>query len=112
MGLLWRDANITTATIASGQPNSDAIRNDRSAMGGLALPAAFTGSSLSFLVSTAKGGTYQALYDETGVLVTIASVTQGRSYTLPAALAPWPWFKIVSGSNEGADRSIPVSKKG
>jgi hypothetical protein len=78
---------------------------------GLLLPATFEGTSLTFQVAEKSGGTYQLLYDDTGTLVSLA-VVQGRSYTLPAALAAWPYVKFVSNNAVAADRVLIVVKKG
>lgn len=94
-----------TTIIASGQTTSAVVDQTGGLVSGIALPAAFTGASVSFTVCGTEGGTYQALYDETNTLVSL-TVAVSRSYILPAAIAAWPYFKIVSASAEGADRTI------
>jgi hypothetical protein len=74
------------------------------------MPAAFTGTTLTFQVS-ADGSTYQALYDSTGANQVSMAVAASRSYDLPAELASWPYWKIVSGSAEGDARSLTVVSK-
>lgn len=100
-----------TLTITSGQTVSTAFAGGNTVAYGLQLPAAFTGTSITFQVSADKGTTYQALYDSTGSTQVSVSVTQGRSYDLPDALTAWTHFKIVSGSSEGADRALVVVGK-
>ena len=103
-------ASTKTVVIANGQTTSGAVGNTGARRGykriGVALPATFTGASISFSVS-ADGTTYQALYAITATLVSV-TVVQGRSYDLPEELQPWPFFKIVSASAEGAERTLKV----
>lgn len=98
-------------TIASGATSSDACEAGGYVMFGLVMPAAFTGTVLTFTVSH-DGTTYQALYDTSNTAVSLAVVAASRSYDLPAELVSWPYFKIVSGSAEGATRTLYVSQKG
>lgn len=100
-----------TVTIANAGTTSDAVDAVDTALYGIILPSAFTGTSLTFTVCDTETGTYQGLYDQYGNAVSM-TVAQGRSYTLPTELAPWPFFKIVSGSSEAAQRSITVVRKG
>lgn len=108
-----------TLTIANGQTVSDAYRASNTAAYGLQLPATFTGTSVTFQVSADNGTTYQALYeydtatdDGSATRAVTLAVAQGRSYDLPAALASFTHFKIVSGSAEGGARSLVVVGKG
>lgn len=102
--VIRRSVFTQTATIANAATTSDAMSQDGGALAGFVMPAAFTGTSVTFTVS-GDGVTYQALYDETNTLVSV-TVAASRSYAAPAALAAWPQFKIVSGSAEGAQRLI------
>lgn len=97
-------------TIANGATTSDAFEASSCVAFGLQMPAAFTGTTLTFTVSADKGTTYQALYDEFNVAVSM-TVAASRSYDLPATLASWTHFKIVSGSSEGAARTLWVVGK-
>ncbi len=96
-------------TIANNGTTSDAVQSVGYAAFGLVMPAAFTGTTISFLVS-ADGVTYQALYDRYNVLVSM-TVAVSRSYDLPVELAGWHSFKIVSGSSEGAARTLGMTCK-
>jgi len=111
MGELLRRSSVKTLTIANGGTTSTTLDARQFAMFGLAVPAAFTGTAISFLVSNVSGGTFQALYDSLGVVVSMA-VTQGRSYDLPSALAAWPFIQIVSNGAEGGARTLLVMGKG
>lgn len=98
------------ATIANGATTSDVIDVKGYAIHGLIMPAAFTGASVSFTVSDVHDGTFVALYDSAGVLVSVP-VVASRAYDLPAELAVWPFVKIVSASAEAAARSLKVLSK-
>lgn len=94
-----------TATIANGATVSGVVALDAATVTGIVLPAAFTGTSLSFQVS-ADGSTYVALYDSTNTLESM-TVTQGRGYSVnPAVFSGWPYMKVVSGSTEGGSRDL------
>ncbi len=76
---------------------------------GIVVPAAFTGTSLTFTVAPTAGGTYVALYGDDGNAITV-TVAQGRTYTLRSvlreALRGWRYLKIVSSGAEGAERTV------
>jgi hypothetical protein len=106
-----------TVTIASGGTVSTAIQASREAAWGLQMPAAFTGTSITFQAS-ADGSTFQALYeydtttdDGSATRAVTLAVAAARSYDLPAALTAWKAFKIVSGSAEAAARTLVVVGK-
>ena len=80
------------------------------AQGGFILPAAFTGTAVSFKVSVDKGTTYAPLYDSSNTLVSV-TVTAARAYAFPISLFPFTNVIIVSNAAEGADRAISVSLK-
>jgi hypothetical protein len=111
MSAIWRDQSLVTASIANGGTTSGEILLKHFVLLGVALPAAFTGASLTFLVAEQPGGTFQPLYDDTGAQVTLG-VAAGRSYTLPAALAAWPVCKLVSSAAEGGARTLTLVTKG
>lgn len=75
----------------------------------LHLPAAFTGTAISFTVAPTVDGTYQALYDDAGNAISL-TVAQGETIGITganaAALAACRFVKLVSNDNEAADRTI------
>lgn len=108
MQQILRHRTTKIATIAASGTVSSAIETQAEYPNmGLVLPATFTGTALTFQVSL-DNGTYQALYKEDGSAVSM-TVAQGRSYQLPIELACWPWFKIVSGSTEGSERTLNLT---
>lgn len=100
-----------TVTIASAGTVSGAVLAADCVAFGLQMPAAFTGTSITFQVSADRGTTFQALYDSTGANQVTLAVAASRSYDLPAELTAFDAFKIVSGSSEGAARSLVVIGK-
>lgn len=97
------------ATIAISTTTSGAVNIRGYQRGGFVLPAAFTGSAVTFLVSV-DGVTYIVLNDTSNSAVS-QTVTAAKSYALPAAIFSFNFFKFVSGSSEAAARSIAVSLK-
>jgi hypothetical protein len=108
---MLRDSAVVTATIANGATTSSAISVRSYSLFQLLLPAAFTGTTITFTTSGDYAGTYQALYDNTGTAVSL-TVAAGRNLDLPSALASSAFFKIVSGSAEGAARTLSIVCKG
>jgi hypothetical protein len=102
-------SNARTATIASGATDSGAMQYSAYRSGGFQMPAAFTGTAVSFKVS-ADGVTYTVLKQAGGTPVSMP-VSVSEAYPLPAELEPWPWFKFVSDATEGAARNIAVVTK-
>lgn len=111
-------STVQRLTIAASGQESSAFQGDLMQAYGLQLPAAFTSTAITFLVSADGGNTYQALYeydtttdDGSATRAVTLAVTQGRSYVLPVALLPWGSWKVVSGSAEAAARTLVVVGK-
>lgn len=99
---------LVSATIANTATASGAIDLMGATLCGIHLPAAFTGTSLSFTVATAGGGTYQTL-QRNGSDYSVP-VAQGKYVSLdPAIFAGVQFIKIISGSAEGADRTLNLA---
>lgn len=107
---LVRHIAPVTVTIASGQTTSTAVDAREGAIYGFVLPSAFTGTAVTFTVCDTEAGTYRTLKDADGADVSVTVAASG-AYTIPNEIAPWPFFKLVSGSAEGAARSIVVVRK-
>lgn len=98
---------ISRATILSGATVSDAI--DLIGRGCLViyLPATFTGATITFQGSY-DNVTFLALYNTSNTQMSM-TVTQNRAYVLsPEDLVGIRYLKLVSGSAEGADRTITL----
>lgn len=94
--------------IANGQTISGAIDLSGTTLAGIHLPAAFTGTSLSFLAARTFDGTYQGVYRQGADLsVTVAA---GKYVPLnPSDFAGLQFIKIVSGSTEAAARTLTLA---
>lgn len=95
-----------TVTIASGQSISTAFDARGFSSFGVVVPAAISGSTWTFQVSH-DGVTFQDLLQANGLTVSMV-VAVNKSYSLPAQLASWRYFKINSGASQAADRTIPI----
>lgn len=104
------DAGQVVTIAASGTTSTAYDARDGIAYG-VFLPAAFTGTSLSFTGCWFKDGAYVVLNDEAGAPITLPTVAPGGYYALPLGLAAVPWFKIVSGSTEGTARELRIVSK-
>jgi len=99
-------------TIASGQQSSSAIDCGGFSLVGIKLPAAFTGTALTFEVCDTIDGTYQPLYDSSNTLISY-TVAQGRTYAIdPKNFQGVQFLKVKSGTAEGAARTVVLSLKG
>jgi hypothetical protein len=108
---LNRGSYTKTATIANSATTSGAVDCSGASFGGFITPAALTGTTMTFTVSSDESGTYVPLRDSSGAAISITVATSG-GYALPPELFAFPWFKFVSGSSEAASRSIIVTLKG
>jgi len=97
-----------SVVISSGGTTSGAIELEGGAtLVGIRMPSAFTGTAMTFTESTSTTGTFQAVYDSAGQI----SLTVAASRTImidPARTRGLRFIKLVSGSSEGADRTIQV----
>ncbi len=102
----WSGGSVA---IDSGETDSEPILAQAMAQSGFILPAAFTGTGISFKVSH-DGETYVLLYDAANALVSV-TVTQGRAYAFPISLFGFSYIILVSNAAEDADRQIAICSK-
>lgn len=108
---IGRKDGVRTAVISSGQTTSAVVDISGYSSVLMALPAAMTGTTISFQVSDTRAGTFQSLYDSSNTLISI-SITASRTIALPFEVGMANFIKLVSGSSEGADRTITLICKG
>lgn len=101
----------TSPVIANGATASEAIPVDDVSSGSFSIPAAFTGTAVTFTGSDTADGTFVAIYNASNAAVSI-TVAINRAYPLPAECFGFKFIKIVSGSSEAAERTIKVTTKG
>ena len=98
-----------SVTISASGTTSNGLDLDKFGFSivGIYMPAAFTGTSISFLTSN-DGSTYSDLYNASNTLISMG-VTQGRVYQLsPGDLTALRYIKIKSSATEGSDRIITL----
>lgn len=99
---------VIAATILNAATESDVVDCGLNRPCRLSIPAAFTGTAITFNVLASDGVTYQPLYNPGGTAYSI-TVAAGREVILPQAdFAGVEIFKMVSNAAEAADRVIGV----
>jgi hypothetical protein len=106
---------IFTVTIAEDESLSNAIRLGERKHIGIVMPADWDAANLTFQTCNTVGGTFQDLYDDAGVEVTVVAAADRNIGVDVAALklAPWEWVKLRSGTAatpvaQGAARTIKI----
>lgn len=94
------------AIIASGQRASSAIRAKGQCLVGVRIPAAFTGTSVSFTECDKEAGTYRAVTKDGNELSFPVAAGDVLKFQYPAFFAGLAFIKIVSGSDEAAQREL------
>lgn len=98
---------VLTATIASSGTISDAISLHGCTPVAFLIPAAFTGTTVTFQGSIDGGTTFGAIGNVIGT-ISYTVATSGMYSINPADFAAYDRIKLVSGSNEAAEREIQV----
>lgn len=95
--------------IASSGTTSGAVDLRGMTLCGFYMPAAFTGTTITFTAATAEAGTYLPVEDGDGA--SISKTVSASKYVKvdPADFAGIQFLKLVSGSSEGAERTITLA---
>lgn len=97
----------SSAVIASSGTVSSAVDLGDMTLTGLIVPI-MTGTALTFQVSI-DGTNYYVLHDYSKAAFTVTVDGTARAfYLLPTTFAGWRYVKVVSGSTEGAERTITL----
>lgn len=107
---IQRSSVTAGVPLASGATDSNAIDMKDYIAGGFIIPAAFTGTSVTYKVSQTTTG-HQPLRDQYGNLVT-TPVAINNAYPFPQEAAGFASLVIVSSAAEGAARTIQTFRKG
>lgn len=111
MNVALGSLQTASPVIANGQTASGAISTAGLSLVGIKLPAAFTGTTLTFTACDTLGGTYVPVYNSAGVVS--YTVAASRYVAIdPKDFQGISFLKIVSGSAEGAARTLVCSLKG
>ena len=105
------DGRIKTLTIASAATESDVLICDNRTPAAIFMTAAFTGTTITIKACDTEGGTYNDVYDTAGSQLSYTVAASQVLSITPADLFGLPFIKLVSGSAEGAERSIKVALK-
>lgn len=98
------------ATIAASGTSSAAVDLHGYVLTGIYFPATFTGTAVTFTTSNAIAGTYQPVYNSSGVVS--YTIAQARYYAIdPKDFKGVRYLKVVSGSTEGSTRTLTLSLK-
>lgn len=99
---------VENAVIANGGTvSSPAVDLGDLSLCGLIVPV-MTGTALTFQVSV-DGTNFYVLHDSTKAAFTVTVDGTARAFYLtPQIFAGWKYIKVVSGSAEGAERTIKV----
>lgn len=102
----------TATIIASSQTTSPAIDLGGTALAALFMPAAFTGTTIKIQAAPTADGAYNTVTDGAGNDYTL---TVAANKVVPIAnlaiMASLRFIKLVSGSVEGADRTIILATR-
>lgn len=102
-----------TATVPISTSTSQAIPTAGLSLVGLTMPAAFTGTAISFTVSNTLAGTYVPVTTSTSGTALSYAVAASKYVAIdPKDFAGVQFFKIVSNGTEAAARAVVCSMKG
>lgn len=98
-----------TATIAISTTTSTEIDLTKTDIVGIYIPAAFTGTTLTFTSSFNRGGTYGSVRDFAGSAISL-TVAAGQFIPINNQLFLGAlYLRVVSGSSEAAARELRIS---
>lgn len=99
-----------TLTVASGATVSSVFQAAGYTNFAAAFPSDFAGTSVSFEVAPLSSTSFTTLYSAANTAVSL-TVSASRAYPLPAELAAFPVFRIVTPSQGTASGLITVFGK-
>lgn len=96
---------FVTVSIANGAQLSSALNCGGMSLVGIVMPAAFTGTAITFLGS-ADNSTFVDVYNTAGTQISATVGTSQYVALSPSDLTSIQYLKLKSGSAEGAARTI------
>lgn len=97
----------SSVTIPSGSNTSDTVDFLGSSLVGIIMPAAFTGTSITFQMSDSDT-TYCDLYNKDGTQLQATVAPSRAIFFAPGDFIGARWVKFVSNATEGGNRTIKV----
>lgn len=102
----------STTSISNAGTVSTAVNTGGAVLVGIQMPAAFTGTALTFQAATGPSATYQQVVDSSGSAISY-TVAAGKYVAVdPTKFHGVQYLKVVSGSAEGGARSLTLMLKG
>lgn len=106
-----------TATIANGQSLSGSVYLGDQSLVGIQMPAAFTGTALTFQAAQGDGSSFSNVHNATGTEIQVTVAANRYVIIDPALLAGALYLKIRSGTSaaptaEAAARDIKIFTAG
>ena len=99
------NAGTTTAAVDTGLLSN----YSKTQLVGVTFPATMTGTTMTFQRATTETGTFTALREVGGANAYSITVTASTTVPLdPRVFLTAPFIKLVSGSSEGAARTITL----
>jgi hypothetical protein len=112
MKITYQTATIASSGTTSGAVSTGIIGTENTQLMGLEFPAAMTGTSMTFTGSRSSDGTYVTITEVGGASNYTVTVSAGKFVPVePRVFATFPFIKLVSGSAEGAERSIIIHSR-
>lgn len=100
-----------TAAIPNGDTVSGAVDLGGMTLVGLLMPASFTGTAVTFQAAEAAAGTYRTVTDGAGSDYSVTVAASKFVPVDPVKMAGVRFLKIVSGSSEGAARTVTLAAR-
>lgn len=110
MPVMERFSRPVSPVIANGETTSEAVLVDSCAFGGFDVPADFEGANLTFETSPDNDNWSEVHKLDSDIAVTMA-VSAGNHYPLPPEVFTSMYFRYVSDTAMGADRTISTIVK-
>ena len=106
--MIKKRVRIITFQILNGQTTSSEIDISNLSVYGISTPAALTGTTITFSAAAGRNGTFQTVYgdDGTAISITVAASRYVALNNKHIALRGVQFLKVISGSSEGADRTL------
>lgn len=95
-----------SVVISNGQTASAEVDLEGFVLVGFETPATMTGTAMTFTVASAVGGTHKALKTSGGSALSFTTAASGYYACDPVNFWGARVLKLVSGSAEGADRTL------
>ena len=107
LGHRVRGLDLTVGTAASG--SSSMLMADMAA--GVVIVSGITATCTLTVFGSHDGATFRALYGFDGAAATLAVPADGGAMTLPDAVYPLRFVKLVSGTDLGTAANVVISLK-